>query len=255
MNKSISILTPPDLYAYLPNFDFYRDLQVGDWVLITPMRRGLLLDPLIAMWECSNNAETNEAPATRAPRKPNVPRYGLRDLLPDALTIRRRGLTSEVERQRSSPSAVLRLAPLSMAKSYYCRRKRTHEEEGEEGTGAGEKRGNKEKGRNLYLHVRLGLLTPSMPHIFGGVDIVEVLAWPLNVKKNDGSSALTKEPVPLLLNLFTCEALTAEEAAVRASKVPLLPEWAATIEEIAEQEWKEWEDCQNEESAKNPRRA
>lgn len=40
-----------ELYAYLPFFDPLQDPQIGDWVLITPMRRDVLLDPLIAIWE------------------------------------------------------------------------------------------------------------------------------------------------------------------------------------------------------------
>lgn len=49
--KSLPPLHLDELCAYLPFFDPLQDPQIGDWVLITPMRRAVLLDPLVAMWE------------------------------------------------------------------------------------------------------------------------------------------------------------------------------------------------------------
>lgn len=47
-------LTEDALRVYLPNFDPSLDPQVGEWVMVTPMRRAALLDPLIEAWEAGN---------------------------------------------------------------------------------------------------------------------------------------------------------------------------------------------------------
>lgn len=44
-------LTREGIHGYLPLFSPTQDPQVGDWVMVTPMRRAALLDPLIALWE------------------------------------------------------------------------------------------------------------------------------------------------------------------------------------------------------------
>lgn len=49
--RALPHLTVEELYHYLPLFDPLQDPQIGDWVLITPMRRSALFDPLVAMWE------------------------------------------------------------------------------------------------------------------------------------------------------------------------------------------------------------
>ncbi|KAG5477280.1 hypothetical protein LSCM4_04498 [Leishmania orientalis] len=237
-----------DMYDYLPNFDADCDLQVGDWVVVQPRRMAALLGPLISTWETVPRAHALSATSSFAPR------YALSQLLPEPLTLRRRSLAWN-RVGLASFTKLPRLAPLSMARAHYCQRKRMHVADdspiaerdssvldGDASSGNG----------NLYLHVRLGLLTPSRPYVFGGLDIVEVLGWPSDdacAEEDRGgrvpSSSVTRQPAVLYLNLLTGETLTREEAVRRASK--LMPSytsstatWSSAIEAAAEKEWQQW---------------
>ncbi|CAG9575162.1 conserved hypothetical protein [Leishmania major strain Friedlin] len=237
-----------DMYGYLPNFDADCDLQVGDWVVVQPQRRAALLGPLISAWETAPQDHALSAASSF------VPQYTLSQLLPEPLTLRRRSLAWNRVGLDSFSTRLPRLAPLSMARAHYCQRKRLHvsddsptntressvcEDDASSGNG------------NLYLHVRLGLLTPSRPYVFGGLDIVEVLGWPYDDACAEDTAApvpprsATQKPAVLYLNLLTGETLTREEAVRRTSK--LMPSftsstttWSSAIEEAAEKEWQQW---------------
>eukprot|EP00796_Vickermania_ingenoplastis_P013457 gene13458-9266_t len=59
-------LTPKELYDALPAFDPALDPQIGDWVLVGPMRRHILLDPLVALWEDRPAPSTNKTDTSGA---------------------------------------------------------------------------------------------------------------------------------------------------------------------------------------------
>ncbi|KAG5477016.1 hypothetical protein LSCM1_05350 [Leishmania martiniquensis] len=238
-----------DMYDYLPNFDADCDLQVGDWVVVQPQRMAALLGPLISAWETVPQGHALSSTSTFAPR------YALSQLLPEPLTLRRRSLAWNRTGLGSFSTRLPRLAPLSMARAHYCKRKRMHVADDSPiaardssvlGDDASSGNGN------LYLHVRLGLLTPSRPYVFGGLDIVEVLGWPSDgvCTEEDRAacatpSLATRPPAVLYLNLLTGETLTREEAVRRTSK--LMPSytsstatWSSAIEAAAEKEWQQW---------------
>lgn len=60
--RALPHLTLEELYSYLPFFDPLQDPQIGDWVVVTPMRRAALLDPLISRWEGNNDGEKMRVP-------------------------------------------------------------------------------------------------------------------------------------------------------------------------------------------------
>ncbi|KAG5502876.1 hypothetical protein JKF63_04646 [Porcisia hertigi] len=241
-------LSLADIYDYLPNFDADCDLQVGDWVVIQPWRIAALLGPLISSWETA--PQSHAMPATSS-----VPQHTLSQFLPDPLTLRRRSLSWNRVALNPHSTKLPRLAPLSMARAHYCQRKRVHMAD-DSPTNAGNSKlldddastGN----GNLYLHVRLGLLTPSRPYVFGGLDIVEVLAWlPDDACAEEDTAAsepphsVNQKPAVLYLNLLTGETLTREEAVCRTLKrMPSYNSsnstWASAIEEAAEKEWQQW---------------
>ncbi|GET89246.1 hypothetical protein, conserved [Leishmania tarentolae] len=237
-----------DMYGYLPNFDADCDLQVGDWVVVQPQRMAALLGPLITAWETAPQDHLHSVASSF------MPQYTLSQLLPEPLTLRRRSLAWNRAGLDSFSTRLPRLAPLSMARAHYCQRKRLHVADdspantrdnsvfdGDAGSGNG----------NLYLHVRLGLLTPSRPYVFGGLDIVEVLGWQYDDACEEDTAVLapshssTQKPTVLYLNLLTGETLIREEAVRRTSK--LMPSftsstttWSSAIEEAAEKEWQQW---------------
>ncbi|CAJ1009218.1 hypothetical protein Q4I28_004532 [Leishmania naiffi] len=238
-----------DIYDYLPNFDADCDLQVGDWVVVQPQRMAALLGPLISAWEAAPQNHVLSAASSF------VPQYTLSQLLPEPLTLRRRSLAWNRVGLDSFSAKLPRLAPLSMARAHYCQRKRMHvaDDSPANARGGGVFGDDASSGNgNLYLHVRLGLLTPSRPYVFGGLDIVEVLAWPSGgaCAEEDTAACVpprlaTQTPAVLYLNLLTGETLTREEAVRRAST--LLPSytssattWSSAIEEAAEKEWQQW---------------
>jgi hypothetical protein len=243
-------LTLGDVYDYLPNFNPDYDLQVGDWVVVQPWRMSALLNPLIAAWE--QKSMTQRGAASRSPCGP-APQYKLDQLLPEPLNLRRRALPWNGEGSPVARSRLPRLAPLSMVCAHFCQRKRKHVLEI---TGRSDGEASCEhmeaENSNLYFHMRLGLLTPSRPFIFGGLDIVEVLAWPSEADSaeedisSDTSSELRRdvEPSIMYLNLLTGETLTREEAMNRVSKALTYssntPSWSSPIEEAAEKEWQKW---------------
>ncbi|KPA79617.1 hypothetical protein ABB37_05414 [Leptomonas pyrrhocoris] len=250
MSTSYPFLTLGDVYDYLPNFNPDYELQVGDWVVIQPWRISTLLDPLIAVWEQKSVAQGVTAPGS--PCGP-APQYTLDQLLPEPLNLRRRALSWNGEGSRLTHSRFPRLARLSMARGHFCQRKRRHvlELTGRKDSEAGCEHMEAESD-NLYFHMRLGLLTPSRPYIFGGLDIVEVLACPSeedNAGENGASETTsdaprTAAPSTMYLNLLTGETLTREEAVSRVSNAlayaSATPTWSSPIEEAAEKEWQQW---------------
>lgn len=238
-------MTLEEIYDYLPNFDADCDLQVGDWVVVQPRRMAALLGPLITAWEGGTPLSLPTASSV------SVPQYTLSQLLPEPLTLRRRSLEWRGASLDTVVANLPHLAPLSMARAHFCHRKRVHVSD-DSPTNAGDSKmfGRDESSGNgaLYLHVRLGLLTPSRPYLFGGLDIVEVLAWPSAFACAEEEAAAARAPIPsrLYLNLLTGETLTKAEAVRRTSK--LVPAygaaqtitWCSAIEEAAEQEWQQW---------------
>ncbi|KPI87270.1 hypothetical protein ABL78_3665 [Leptomonas seymouri] len=244
MAAFLPFLTLGDVYDYLPNFNPDCDVQVGDWVVVQPWRTSALLSPLIAAWEKS----TAQGAAASMKSCGPAPQYKLGQLLPEPLSLRRRALSRSCEGSRLAHWRFPRLAPLSMARAHFCQRKRSHVlelTERRDGV-AGCEHMEAESGR-LYFHMRLGLLTPSRPYIFGGLDIVEVLAWPSEEGiANDTSpdSRRTTAPSIMYLNLLTGETLTREDAVRHVANVlehsPAISSWSSPIEEAAEKEWQQW---------------
>lgn len=250
MSNFYPFLSLGDVYDYLPNFNSDYDLQVGDWVVIQPWRISALLSPLIVAWE--QKSVTHSVAASNNSCGP-TPQYKLSQLLPEPLNLRRRALTWNGEEPRQTHTRFPRLAPLSMARARFCQRKRqrlletTGRKDGETSCEYMES-----ENANLYFHMRLGLLTPSRPFIFGGLDIVEVLAWPSEedsaeediVNGTSSESRRATAPSTLYLNLLTGETLTREEAVTRVANAlaysTAAPSWSSPIEEAAEKEWQQW---------------
>ncbi|CCW70949.1 unnamed protein product [Phytomonas sp. Hart1] len=208
---ALAHLTTQELFTYLPNFIAECDPQVGEWVLITPVRRRTLLDPLIQLWEGKESGDESSGHLTGAKKNPK--RYSLSTFVCDV--------------------GGIQLAPLSVAMLFLCDKECTHSGDSSVPDNA-----------PLYLHVRLGLLTASTPSVFGGEDNIKVIIIQPDCARPQAAT-LYIPPV----RTFTRSDVSSsgvrtqkrDKAAVMASISPSSASCRESIEANAHQEWVEWQ--------------
>lgn len=226
-------ITATELQCYLPALDPATDALVGEWVMVSPERASALLDPLVWRWEAAarNNGSGDGGcccllrPEQQQAHGYHHPFYfcGIPALPPAPEPL-----------APYTEGEPITLAPLSAARSVLCARKRTraltaHTSNNHKAGRSGDVSDGDGQGDDdddgedvdadvaprrllLYLHVRLGLLTLSLPAAFGGGDYLEVVA-----QTSGGSGA-----VPGTTELRTVFFPTASARVVDASDSPFV---------------------------------
>ncbi|KAG8341660.1 hypothetical protein ERJ75_000117500 [Trypanosoma vivax] len=202
-----SPITEAELRKYLPNFDCDLDPQVGEWVIVTPARRGPLLDPLIdqiqeqavePIYPFSYDHNTSEVLVNDGP---------------------------DVSNQTGAPPKLQRVffqTVEEIRRKYQRRCFYSSSNETRKGRCGGAKEEEEDDDTILYLNPRALLLTPCAPAVFGGSDFIE------------GLDSVTGRVV--FQNWRTGEVRTDVDA-LRSLPVP---EWAEGFAEKSLEEWKSW---------------
>ncbi|CAD2217320.1 hypothetical protein ADEAN_000479800 [Angomonas deanei] len=187
-----STLTEEELRVLLPYFDARQDMQIGGWVMIRPARMELLLTPLVKKWESAG-----ECPAGFPPRRP--------------LTIRSSETLTAKQKQ---VGLTYTLAPLSVARQIFSLTRKQITTNvpflDEEGT--------------LFLHLRHGLLTPSVPPELGGTSGLEVILMP-NCGTNPGEDRFLRRIIFL-------------ESGFQSARDGVAPAWLHEVSCRAKEEWR-----------------